>query len=81
MNDRKELISLLEYKFQRLASQRKAALDLPDELGEGILEALEEVEDNDDLTLNHGEDVTLPSGFIDFMNESSAEPPVQKNKK
>jgi hypothetical protein len=80
MNDQKELVSLLEDKFQRLANQRKAALDVPDELGEGILEALEEVEDDDDLPLNHGEDAALPSGFLNFLNEPPAEVPVQKNK-
>lgn len=78
MNDRKELGSLLEDKFQRLGSQRKEVLDVPDDLGDSILEVLEEVEEEKDLPINHGDDAELSSWFIDFLNEPPTESPAQK---
>lgn len=80
MNDRKALISLLENKFRRLASQRKAALDVPGNLGESILETIEEDSEDSDLAINHGDDAQLPAGFLDFLNEPPAVSPEGKNK-
>jgi hypothetical protein len=78
MNDQKALSAHLEEKFQRLASKRKQALDVPDEIGESILETLEEVENEEDLTINHGDDAALSSGFINFLNEPPMEGSTKK---